>query len=88
MFEMFGDITPVLLIAMVAGIVEFLKKFGIEGNGSLIASFVVALVLGVLFQLGDTFPGISVYLPIAVYAILFALTASGLYDLSKRLAGI
>jgi hypothetical protein len=72
---------------MVAGIVEFLKKFGIEGNGSLIASFVVALILGVLFQLGDLAPGVSEYLPVAVYSILFALTASGLYDYGKRLAG-
>jgi len=87
MVQHFGAITPVVMIGMVIGIVEAAKRLGLQGNGLFILSLGVGLGLGVLFQLMEMYPGaFSTWARVGIYSVLFALTASGLYDVSKKLA--
>mgnify|MGYP007071675079 CR=1 FL=1 len=84
----FGPISPILLLAMIAGLVEFAKKFGLQGNGLLILSMVLGVGFGVLFQVMEMYPGVfTVWARVVIYGITFGLSASGLYDVGKRLAG-
>lgn len=89
MIEMFGELTPFLVLAMIAGIVEFAKKLGVQGNGSLVLSLALGLLLGVGYQAANL--GIPVdfagWFEYAIFAVLFGLTASGLYDLGKKFTG-
>ena len=87
MLDLFGPLTPVLLLAMINGLVEFLKQFGVEGKASLVAAMILGIVLGVVFQLTELYPAVSIWAQVGVYGVLFGLTASGLYDLGKRLSG-
>ena len=87
MLDLFGPLTPLLLLAMINGLVEFLKQFGVEGKGSLLAAMILGVLLGVVFQLTELYPAVSIWAQVGVYGVLFGLTASGLYDLGKRLAG-
>lgn len=84
MFEFFGEVTPALILIMIPGIVEFAKKLGLSGNGSLILSLVLGIVLGVVLQLQVMFPTISPWVELVIYSVLFGMTASGYYDLAKR----
>jgi hypothetical protein len=84
MMETFGPVTVGLLLLMIAGIVETLKQFGVTGRWSLLASIVLGFLLALVFQLGELFPQISIWVQIVVYAVCFGLTAGGLFDLGKR----
>ena len=88
MLEFFGEITPALLLAMIPGIVEFAKELGVTGKASLVLSFVTGVVLAVVFQLNALYPGLSDWIYLVVYSVLFGMTASGYYNLAKRLAGV
>lgn len=73
---------PILLL--VIGIVESAKKLGLSGTGCQ----VLALVLGVLFttliELVNRYPNISPWVTAIVLGLALGMTASGLYDYSKR----
>lgn len=84
MSDIFGPLTPLLVLAMIAGLVEFAKKLGINGNWSLGLSMALGVMLGLLMQLAEMYPEISPWVRLVVYGILFGLTASGLYDIGKR----
>jgi hypothetical protein len=87
MEEIFGKLSPLLLIAMIAGLVEFAKRFKIEGNASLALSLGLGVLFGTGYQLSlatpTTFAG---WFTLAVFDILFGLVTSGLYDLGKSFA--
>lgn len=76
-----------ILIPIVIGLVEFLKKLGLNGNGSLIASLVIGLVLGggyYLAAFGLPTEGWQWFV-LALQAIIPGISAAGTYDLSKNL---
>ena len=82
MTEYFGEINPLLIIAMILGLVEFIKKLGVEGgNKPVYASMAVGVFFGVLFQLQMMFPVIQPWFRMGFYGILMGLAASGLYKL-------
>ena len=89
MISVFGELTPFLILAMIAGIVEFAKQFGVEGRWSLVLSLILGLVLGIGFQISEL--GVPVdfagWFSYDIFAALFGLTASGLYDLGKKFTG-
>lgn len=86
MESIFGPISPVLLLAMIAGLTEFAKKFGLSGNGTIIFSMATGVAFGVLYQVMEMYPGVfSTWARVGVYGITFGLAASGLYDVSKRM---
>lgn len=83
----FGELTPILIIAMIVGLVEFAKKFGVEGSWSLALSLALGAVFGVGFQVAEHVPvTFAEWFAVIVFALLFGLTASGLYDVGKRFA--
>lgn len=81
--ELFGQFNPLLVIAMIAGLVEFAKKFNVSGNNLTILSMVLGVLFGVGYQLMAMYPAISPWIQMVVYGVLFGLTASGLYDMAK-----
>ena len=73
---------PILLI--VAGLVEFLKKFGVSGNALTASSLILGVLFGVLYQINTAMPiDFSGWLGALVWGLGMGLTASGLYDLIK-----
>jgi hypothetical protein len=77
----------VSVAALILGIVEAAKKFGVTGNGS----FALALVLGVaLFglskaiELGLIPPEALPWIEVAVFGLGGSLAVTGLYDLAKK----
>lgn len=83
----FGPISPILLLAMIAGLVEFAKKFGLSGNGNIIMSMSLGVGFGVLFQVMEMYPGVfTIWAKVGIYGLCFGLAASGLIDLTKRMA--
>jgi hypothetical protein len=87
MISLFGEMSPLLILAIIAGLVEFAKKLGVTGNGSLIMSLVLGVVFGIIFQLMELFPVISPWVQVVFFGLLFGLAASGLYDLGKKFTG-
>lgn len=87
MEKYFGPVSPMLLLAMIAGLVEFAKKFGLQGNGCLLMSMACGVGFGVLFQVMEMYPGVfTTWARVAIYGLIFGLSASGLYDVGKKLA--
>ncbi len=85
MVEMFGELSPILMWGMILGLVEFAKKFGLQGNGCVVMSAVLGLFFGTIFQLSIAIPQSPLeWLAITVYSLLFGLSVSGFYDLAKR----
>ena len=70
------------LSAVVFGLVEFVKSFGVRGHWLTIASMLLGLAFGVSYQIANA--GIPVsfagWFAVAVFGIMLGLVASGLYD--------
>lgn len=87
MEELFGPLTPGLVLLMIVSLVEFLKRMGLQGNWSMIASLLLGVGLGVLFQLAEIYPAMAMPYRIAIYGLVMGLSACGLYDVGKRIGG-
>lgn len=92
MNEVFGEVSPVLVMAMVMGLVEFAKKVGVNGKGSMGLSMGLGVAFGVGYQVaeaGSSSGGLAAVSPagwfgMAVFGLLMGLAVSGLYDLGKK----
>lgn len=85
MSELFGAVTPVLILAMLPGLVQFFKElFDMEGKTVTAFSMVAGVVLSVVMQLQTLYPGISSWVSLVIYGVLFGLTSSGYYKLATR----
>ena len=68
-------------MAIIVGLVEFAKKFGLEGNACIALSMGLGVVLGVLYQLSIAVPvDLAGWLSVVVFGLGLGLAASGLYD--------
>ena len=77
----------VLVLALIVGIVEFAKRFGLDGNGNVILTFVLAFLFGGLalaIQEGLIPEAALLWIELVVGAISFALAACGLHEVGKR----
>ena len=77
----------VALIPLVLGLVEFAKKLGVNGNGSLILSVALGFVLsGVVYavQGGLISEAAAPWINLVIVALSGGLGAAGLYDLGKK----
>ena len=74
------------LSAVVFGLVEFIKSFGLRGHWLTIASMLLGLAFGVSYQIANA--GIPVsfagWFAVAVFGIMLGLVASGLYDFADK----
>ena len=70
------------LSAVVFGLVEFIKSFGLRGHWLTIASMLLGLAFGVSYQIANAgLPaGFAGWFAVAVFGIMLGLVASGLYD--------
>jgi hypothetical protein len=84
-------IAGVAIIPLVLGIVEFAKKFGVEGKGSLALVVILGFVFSGLAYAFDQglIPEVATpWISLVVVALAGGLAAAGLYDLGKRFAGM
>jgi hypothetical protein len=85
MVELFGELTPVVLLAMLPGVIEMLKKWSkLVDTPAEILAFGVGFVLFFLYQL-QTVLGVvyAQWFSIVFYSILAPLTVMGYYNLTK-----
>jgi len=80
MFEIAGFST----VLLIAGIVELIKKLGLQGNILILVSVGIGMVFGVVFRVYEMFPVTQQWIELAYFGLAFGLGASGLYDLTKR----
>ena len=75
------------LVLVVIGLVEWLKRFGVQGAALNVASLLIGLVAGIAYQISIAMPGdFSGWFGAAIYGLALGLVASGLYDAGKSIA--
>jgi hypothetical protein len=86
MTELFGNISPVVILVMIPGLVQMVKSwFAWEGKQAEILTVVIALLLGVGLQLQEIYASVvGVWFNVGLYSVLFALTAAGYYKMADR----
>jgi hypothetical protein len=80
------------LLLAVIGLVEYFKRLGVSGNGLLITSMAIGLLLGVGFMVtqarppvGEWYSAYVYWFGNVVYGIGLGIVASGLFDTVKKL---
>ena len=70
------------LSAVVFGLVEFIKSFGLRGHWLTITSMLLGLAFGVSYQIANAgLPaGFAGWFGVAVFGLVLGLVASGFYD--------
>jgi hypothetical protein len=70
------------LIAVIFGLVEFAKRFGLKGNWLTIFSMVLGVGLGIAYKISESgVPiGYSNWFGVCIFGLALGLTASGIYD--------
>jgi hypothetical protein len=87
---MFADIVVagIPLLAIVIGLVQFVKGFGLNGNAVQVASLVIGLVLGIGYQVSLAPPAdFAGWFATVIFGLGLGLVASGLYDANKVARG-
>jgi len=90
MSELFGPIVPLLLIALIMGLVQLVKAIWstLAGKWLIVMAMVLGLLFGGLYQAAMLEPGTVISFRLVfefmVYSLLLGLAASGFYDLTKR----
>ncbi len=74
----------IVLLPIVFGLVEFVKKLKVEGNILTFISMGIGTLLGGLYQLVQLHPEYVPYFGVLVYGLGVGLAACGLYDFSKQ----
>ena len=74
------------LSAVVFGLVEFIKSFGLRGHWLTITSMLLGLAFGVSYQIANAGLPVSFagWFAVAVFGIMLGLVASGLYDFADK----
>ena len=69
------------LVAVVFGLVEFVKSFGVRGHWLTIVSMLLGLAFGVSYQIANAgLPaGFASWFAMAVFGLVLGLVASGFY---------
>jgi len=69
------------LIAVIFGLVEFIKVFGLKGKWLTVVSLLLGLALGIAYQLSLGLPvDYAGWLAVVFFGLALGLTTSGLYD--------
>lgn len=93
MEQLFGPVTPGLIIVVIAGLVEISKK--VKNREPVAWELVLSAVLGVLFgggwyvaQQAEAGPlSLLIWIGGVVYGLLVGLSVSGLYDIVRKQMG-
>lgn len=77
-------INGVPLVAVIIGLVEWFKRFGLGGNAILVVSMLTGVLLGGMYQYAINPPAnFAGWLGLVVYGLMLGLVASGIYDAFK-----
>lgn len=82
----FGDaiVNGVPLVFVIAGLVEFAKKFNLKGTACTALSMGLGVVFGVAYQLQAGPPAdFAGWFGAVLYGLALGITTSGLYDFTK-----
>jgi len=83
----FGDavVNGIPLVVMIAGLVEFAKKFGLTGEWCTALSMALGLLLGVAYQVQAGLPtDFAGWFAAIIYGVALGLATSGLYDIVHK----
>ncbi len=72
-------VNPVTLALIILGVVEFIKKFGVQGNKLMLVSMAVGMFFAVVYKARDFYLPAQPYIDIAFFGIACGLGASGIY---------
>lgn len=94
MIEFFGEISPALILAVIAGLVQISKK--VKDKEPLAWEMVLSAVLGLVFaggwyiaQIAEAgTPVVNDWIAAGIYGLLSGLSVSGLYDVVKKNAAV
>ena len=67
-------------LVIVFGLVEFAKKFGLQGRTLTALSMVIGVVMGILCQLSLRSQALAEWFQIILFGLAVGLAASGIYD--------
>ncbi len=67
-------------LVIVFGLVEFAKKFGLNGRILTALSMIIGIVLGILYQLSLRSESLAEWFQIIMFGLAVGLAASGIYD--------
>ena len=74
------------LVLVVLGLVEWVKRLGLQGRAVVIVSMAIGLALGLAYQVSIALPiDFAGWFGAAVYGIGLGLVASGIYDVGKSI---
>ena len=74
------------LVLVVLGLVEWVKRLGLQGRAVVIVSMAIGLALGLAYQVSIAVPiDFAGWFGAAVYGIGLGLVASGIYDVGKSI---
>jgi hypothetical protein len=85
-YKMFENIVVagIPLLAVVLGLVQFIKGFNLSGNIVKVLSLTIGLVLGFGYQLSlGALVGFHAYFSATIFGLGLGLVASGLYDANR-----
>ncbi len=72
-------VNPVTLALIILGVVEFIKKFGVQGNKLMLVSMGVGIFFAVVYKVRDFYLPAQPYIDVAFFGIACGLGASGIY---------
>ncbi len=72
-------VNPVTLALIILGVVEFIKKFGVQGNKLMLVSMAVGIFFAVVYKVRDFYVPAQPYIDVAFFGIACGLGASGIY---------
>lgn len=84
MEELFGTLTPFVLLAMIPGLAQVFKTwFELEGTPAEVLTFAIGFILFFSFQLQGVFGAVfAQWFVIVLYSILAPLTVMGYYKMT------
>ncbi len=76
-------LNPATLLVLIFGLVEYVKGFGMHGNGLRVTSMALGLALAVAYRLREATPAWAGWIEITFFGLAAGLAASGMYDFLK-----
>jgi hypothetical protein len=79
-------ISGIPLLAVIFGLVEFIKSFGLKGNWLTVTSLLLGLAFGIAYRFAvDGIPvGFAAWFVVIIFGLSLGLIASGFYDFANK----
>lgn len=77
-------VSVVAVAPVIVGMVEFIKKFGVEGKALTLSAFGVGVLIALLGWAYTAFPSAQMWITAVFIAIVGGMVATGLYDFTNK----